>query len=62
MFGFLIKKAFFDLWDNFLPAILVNLGFIAVLAVPVLLPPVVTAAGAAFGFVVLAAGVVAGIV
>jgi len=45
MFGFLVKKWFFDLWDNFLPAILVNLGFVLVLSVPVLLPPVFKALG-----------------
>ena len=34
MFGFLIKKSFFDLWDNFLAAVLANLGFIVVLSIP----------------------------
>jgi hypothetical protein len=37
MIGFLIKKTFFDLWDNLLRVVLVNLGFIASVAVPLLL-------------------------
>ena len=32
MFGFFIKKSFFDMWDNLLSVILMNLGFCAVLA------------------------------
>ncbi len=32
MIGFLIKKTFFDLWDNMFRAVLVNLGFIISLA------------------------------
>lgn len=38
MFGFLIKKAFFDMWDNFLGVVLLNLGFVALLAIPILVP------------------------
>lgn len=38
MFGFVIKKAFFDLWDHFLPAMIINLGFIVLLSIPVFLP------------------------
>lgn len=38
MIGFLIKKTFFDLWDNLFRVALLNLGFIASLAVPVFLP------------------------
>ncbi|MDR1108882.1 MAG: hypothetical protein LBL19_07600 [Spirochaetaceae bacterium] len=38
MIGFLIKKTFFDLWDNLFRAALINLGFIASLAIPVFLP------------------------
>ncbi|WP_455383651.1 hypothetical protein [Salinispira pacifica] len=36
MLLFMIKKAFFDMWDNFLAIILLNLGFVAVLSVPLL--------------------------
>jgi hypothetical protein len=35
MKGFLIKKTLYDLWDNMFRIILVNLGFIACLAIPV---------------------------
>jgi hypothetical protein len=38
MIGFLIKKTFFDVWDNMLRIILLNLGFIASLAVPIFFP------------------------
>ena len=38
MFGFLIRKTFYDLWDNMFRIVLVNLGFIAILTIPVLLP------------------------
>jgi hypothetical protein len=36
MIGFLVKKTFFDLWDNMFRAALVNLGFIASLVIPVI--------------------------
>ena len=39
MFGFLIKKAFFDLWDNMFRILLMNLGYILVLAIFFLLAP-----------------------
>ena len=39
MIGFLIKKNFFDLWDNLFKIALVNIGFIVSLAFPVLVPP-----------------------
>jgi hypothetical protein len=38
MIGFLIKKNFFDLWDNLFKVALINLGFIASVAVPVFIP------------------------
>ena len=38
MFGFLIKKAFFDLWDNLIRIVILNLGFILILAVLVYFP------------------------
>jgi hypothetical protein len=41
MIGFLIKKTFFDLWDNMFRVVLLNLGFIASLALPVFLPGLV---------------------
>ncbi len=33
MFGFLVKKAFFDMWDNMFRIILMNLGYILVLSI-----------------------------
>jgi hypothetical protein len=56
MIGFLIKKSFFDLWDNMFKIILVNLGFIASAAVPILIPPLLEGVPA-LGIVILAAGV-----
>jgi uncharacterized membrane protein YesL len=38
MFGFLVKKAFFDLWDNLFRIILMNLGYIAVVGLAILVP------------------------
>ena len=38
MIGFLIKKTFYDLWDNLFRIALLNLGFIASLAIPIILP------------------------
>jgi hypothetical protein len=42
MIGFLVKKTFFDLWDNMFRIILVNVGFIISLAILLLLPGLVT--------------------
>ena len=38
MIGFLIKKSFFDLWDNLYKIVILNLGFFACSAIPVFLP------------------------
>ncbi|MDR0567870.1 MAG: hypothetical protein LBG87_01505 [Spirochaetaceae bacterium] len=38
MIGFLIKKTFFDLWDNLFRIALINLGFIASAAIPIFIP------------------------
>ena len=38
MIGFLIKKNFFDVWDNFFKIALINVGFLASLAIPVFVP------------------------
>jgi hypothetical protein len=43
MIGFLIKKTFFDLWDNLFKVALLNLGFIASLAIPVFIPELLIA-------------------
>ena len=42
MFGFLVKKAFFDMWDNLFRIIIMNLGYIAVFAIFFLLAPLFT--------------------
>ena len=41
MIGFLIKKTFFDLWDNLFRIALLNLGFIASFAIPALIPSLI---------------------
>ena len=38
MIGFLIKKAFFDFWDNMLRVVLLNIGFIALIGIGVYIP------------------------
>jgi hypothetical protein len=38
MIGFLIKKTFYDLWDNMFRIVMLNLGFIISLAVPIIIP------------------------
>jgi hypothetical protein len=38
MIGFLIKKTFFDMWDNLFRVALVNVGFIVSVAIPVFIP------------------------
>ena len=38
MIGFLIKKTFYDLWDNMFKIVVINIGFIAATAIPIFLP------------------------
>ncbi|MDR2716863.1 MAG: hypothetical protein LBB89_02195 [Treponema sp.] len=38
MIGFLVKKTFFDVWDNMFRIILLNLGFILSLTIPIIFP------------------------
>jgi uncharacterized membrane protein YesL len=40
MIGFLLKKTFFDIWDNLFRVALLNIGFLASVAVPAVLPAV----------------------
>lgn len=56
MFGFLIKKAFFDMWDNMFRIILMNLGYIAVLAIFFLLAPLFISLPVLF-FITIALGI-----
>jgi len=39
MIGFLLRKTLYDLWDNMLRIVLLNIGFIAVVALLVFVPP-----------------------
>ncbi len=57
MFFFVIKKSFFDFWDHFLPSVLINLGFIIVLAVPTLVPGWFPEGAQAVSVVVFALGI-----
>ncbi len=57
MFLFCVKKAFFDFWDNFIPAILANLGFIVVLALPTLGPSSLHSVSPFAGLMTFVAGV-----
>jgi uncharacterized membrane protein YesL len=56
MFGFLVKKAFFDMWDNIFRIIIMNLGYIAVLAIFFLLAPLFLSVPVLF-FATLAVGI-----
>jgi hypothetical protein len=56
MIGFLIKKNFFDLWDNLFKVALINLGFIASVAIPVFIPSLL-ASVPALGLVVVFLGI-----
>jgi len=38
MIGFLIKKAFFDFWDNMIRVVLINLGFIGLIGLGIYIP------------------------
>jgi len=42
MIGFLLKKNFFDAWDNFFRIALINIGLLASFAVPIFLPMLFT--------------------
>lgn len=58
MFGFLIKKWFFDFWDNMIRVVLINLGFVLMMGIVVYLPyllrfsTVVSFIGGAIGVVI----------
>jgi len=56
MIGFLIKKNFFDLWDNLFKVALINIGFIISLLVPVYLPTLLTSVPV-LGILVLLIGI-----
>ena len=56
MIGFLIKKNFYDLWDNLFKIVLINLGFIASSTFPIFVPQLFGAATFA-GMVALLIGI-----
>jgi hypothetical protein len=56
MIGFLIKKWFFDLWDNLFKVALINLGFIASIAIPIFIPSLLEGTPVLF-FAVMAIGI-----
>jgi hypothetical protein len=68
MIGFLIKKTFYDMWDNMFRIVLLNLGFIISLAIPILLPGlllempvlslIIAAVGIVWCFIYLAAAAI----
>ncbi len=41
MIGFLIKKTFFDLWDNLFRIVFINVGLLALATIPVFLPSLI---------------------
>jgi hypothetical protein len=59
MYGFFIKKAFFDGWDNLFSLVLMNAGFILISSAGLLLPQALGAAPA-LGLVAAALALVAG--
>jgi hypothetical protein len=38
MIGFVLRKTLYDLWDNMFKVVVLNLGFIAVVSIPIFLP------------------------
>ena len=42
MIGFLIRKSFYDLWDNMFKIVIMNLGFIALAAIPIFIPRLIS--------------------
>ncbi len=53
MFGFLVKKGFFDMWDNLFRILIMNLGYIAILAVFILIAPLFLAVPVLFAATIL---------
>ncbi len=43
MIGFMLKKWFYDIWDNMIALALVNIGFLVSLAIPLLVPSALSA-------------------
>lgn len=58
MFAFLIKKSFFDMWDNFIGSVLINFGFVLLMAIPFALPFTMADTLPVLTLVVLGVGIV----
>lgn len=58
MFGFTIKKAFFDLWDNLIAVALINLGLIFLMIFPLVAAPSVAQSSLVGGLLLFLAGMV----
>ena len=56
MIGFLLKKTFYDLWDNLFKIALVNIGFLVSLMNPVYIPTLLTSIPV-LGMAILCAGI-----
>ncbi len=54
----MVKKSFFDMWDNFLSVVLFNLGFIIILMIPIWLPAPIAEVSLIGALLVQALGVV----
>jgi uncharacterized membrane protein YesL len=58
MFGFTIKKAFFDLWDNLIAVALMNLGLIFLMILPLVAAPSLAQGSLVAGLLLFLAGMV----
>ncbi len=59
MFGFTVKKAFFDLWDNLIPLVLINLLLIFLLLLPLAAAPTLLRENLVLALLVYTLGTVA---
>lgn len=58
MFGFTIKKSFFDLWDNLIAVALINLGLILLMIFPLVAAPSVAESSLLGGLILFLVGMV----
>ena len=57
MIGFMIKKWFFDLWDNLFHSIILSVGFTVLLTIPTLVPSMVVIISPALSWFFLVVGI-----
>lgn len=62
MLGFFLKKAFFDGWDHLFSIVLLNAGFVAIIAFGILVPPLLGPAGGVFVLLAVGIALIAGAV